>query len=154
MDDIARLYLATTTTSTLISMMTSERNKILNVTIIPRKGYNDAITIDMPTLTNTDKLSNTTHFTNSTLNRLITRRSLNIDNDFNTSTFSNKNLTTDVFKLNLEHSIIPLKYNKTVNTYVFLFNNNYSNLPVVTTESINLLEDSKKNGEFLKMLYI
>ncbi|XP_026808745.1 uncharacterized protein LOC113550967 [Rhopalosiphum maidis] len=145
MDDIARLYLATTTTSTLISMMTSERNKILNVTIIPKKGYNDAITIDMPTLTNTDKLSNTTHFTNSTLNRLITRRSLNIDNDFNTSTFSNKNLTIDVFKLNPKHSIIPLKYNKTVNTYVFLFNNNYSNLPIVTTESINPSEDSKKN---------
>ncbi|XP_025196925.1 uncharacterized protein LOC112595796 [Melanaphis sacchari] len=154
MDDISRLYLATTTPATRVSMMTSEKNKILNVTIIPKNGFNDTTTIiNMSTLMSTDKLLNTTHYINSTLNGLRNRRSPKIVNYLNIFTFSNKNLT-DTLQPNFENSLIPLKHNQNLNTNAFSFNNNNcSNLPAVTTEFINPLVNLKENENAI-LLYV
>jgi len=137
-------------------MTTSEKNKMLNVTI-PKNRDNNTITIGKLTLDSRVLVhrtpSNSTEMSltlNPTSKGLITRRSPKIVDHLNKniSTFSDKNLT-DIIRPNFDNSVIPLQHNQTLKTNAFSLNN-YSVVPAIPTESTNLLENLKLNGEFLK----
>jgi len=156
MDEIVRLYLTTTTSTTPTIITTSEKNKMLHFTI-PKHEDKKTIQIDKLTLFfgstvlrhQTPTNSKATGPTSNPTLKGLTRRSLNIVNHLNSniSTFSDKNLT-GLNQPDSENSVIPLQHNQTLKTNAFSLNN-YSGLSTIATESTNLLENLNVNSEFL-----